>query len=203
MLFRSSVLGEIDTLTESREKEQKERDGRWERERLEQIEKEKPLLDEMYKKAQELRTQIPWGHREVTITKTGDLDGDDILEYTCEGVKLSWRDIVYAGTASAFRPGAMGAFASIRVASIDPVKLNEIKAKNQAEIDTKNTKIQAEKTRIENLTSEAKNTGQKQLINKWVTNKCMNHNDSDCSFDAAGEYVYPDGSRKTEYSCCY
>jgi len=200
---KGDVLKEIDTLVELRGKEQSEREERWETERLEKIEKERPMLESMNKKAQEFRGQIPEDGIPVKIEKTGNMDGDDMLEYSVDGVKLSWRDIVYVGTASAIRPGAMGAFASVRVAYITRTKLEEIKLKNQAEKTGKEEKIQAEKQRIETLTNKAKNTGEKQLLNKWVTTKCMNHNYSECSFDVAGEYAYADGSKKIEYTCCY
>jgi hypothetical protein len=51
--------------------------------------------------------------------------------------------------------------------------------------------------------AEAGATGKPVAIGAWTTERCMNGNDSECSFDRATEYAMPDGSRKTTYTCCY
>lgn len=48
----------------------------------------------------------------------------------------------------------------------------------------------------------AKETGNKVLLDKWQTNKCMNKS-VDCSFDMAYKYAMPDGTTKTTYICCF
>jgi len=108
-----------------------EREAAAEARRAEREAIDRPLLDEMYAKAEELRKQIPEGHVEVTVTKTGDLDGWPILEYEADGVKLRRDEVKMIGSACAVRPGALGAFAEIWIASIDRNKLEEIRTRNQ------------------------------------------------------------------------
>lgn len=105
--------------------------------RAEQEAIDKPLLDEMYAKAEKLRAQIPEGYVEVTVTKTGDSDGWPILEYEADGVKLRWDEVKMIGSACAIRPGALGAFAEIWIASIDRNRLEEIRARNQKDTEDK------------------------------------------------------------------
>jgi len=105
--------------------------------RAEQEAIDKPLLDEMYAKAEKLRAQIPEGHVEVTVTKTGDSDGWPILEYEADGVKLRWDEVNMIGSACAVRPGALGAFEEIWIASIDRNRLAEIRARNQKAAEDK------------------------------------------------------------------
>ena len=89
------------------------------------------LLDTMHIEAATLVAQIPADHIRVTVKQTGDADGDPILEYTADGVKLSWRDVNTIGTACAIRPGAMGAFATERVCSISRDLLEQIRTEQQ------------------------------------------------------------------------
>jgi hypothetical protein len=90
------------------------------------------LLDVMNAKAATLIAQIPADHVRVTVKKIGDADGDPILEYAANGVKLGWHDVTIIGWASAIRPGALGSFAEICVASIDREKLEQIRTAQQA-----------------------------------------------------------------------
>ena len=99
---------------------------------------DKPLLEAMEIEATRLRSLIPADHVEVIIKQSGDLDGDPILDYACQGIKLSWRDIEVVGTACAIRPRAMGAFATRRIASISIARLAEIKAEQSLAIATAN-----------------------------------------------------------------
>jgi hypothetical protein len=125
-------------LTEIRHAEQEQK---WQREREAQAAADKPLLDEMNAKVEELRAQIPVDHVEVTVTQTGDLDGWPILEYKADGVTLKWDQVNRIGSASAIRPGALGAFAEVYVASISRERLEEIRAeqaKNTADKAAKN-----------------------------------------------------------------
>jgi hypothetical protein len=52
------------------------------------------------------------------------------------------------------------------------------------------------------IVERAKSTRERQPLRSWMTDGCCNGN-ADCSFDNAVEYVMPDGSRTTEYHCCY
>jgi hypothetical protein len=118
----------------------KEREARWAEEKAKQEAIDRPLLEEMERKAAELRAQIPEDHIEVTITKTGDSDGWPILDYEADGVKLSWEDVNMLGSACAIRPGAMGAFAEVWIGSIAKNKLEEIRLNQQKKAAEKQVK---------------------------------------------------------------
>jgi hypothetical protein len=100
---------------------------KWAAKQAEQAAIDKPLLDAMNAEAARLRALIPVYCIEVTVKKTGDLDGDPILEYTADGIQINWGDAEVIGWASATRPGALGSFASICVAYISQKRLREIK----------------------------------------------------------------------------
>lgn len=114
-----------------------EREAKWAAKQAGQATIDKPLLEAMWAKVAELRAIIPADHVRVDVKQTGDLDGDPILEYTVDGVKLSWDDVNHIGTASAIRPGALGAFAAEWICSISKAKFEEIKAAQQTATDTK------------------------------------------------------------------
>jgi hypothetical protein len=99
--------------------------------RGEEAAQEKLLLDKMRAEADKLRKQIPRGNVPVTVTQTGDMDGDPIYKYEADGVELSWRDVTIHGRAQATRPGAMAPFASEIIASIPKDKLEDIKVKKR------------------------------------------------------------------------
>lgn len=112
------------------------REQKWAEAKAKQDAIDQPLLDAMYAEAIILRKQIPSDHVEVVVVQTGSLDGHPILEYTADGVKLNWQDVNIIGVASAIRPGAIEAFGSIRVTSINKKMLERIKSaqsKNAAE----------------------------------------------------------------------
>lgn len=119
---------------------QAEREAVWAAKRAEEKAADQPLLDEMNKRVDVLKSQMPANHVLVNVEQTGDLDGDPILKYTVDDIKLSWQDVNHIGWASAVRPGAMGAFESVCVCSIDADKLAEIKSRQLEE-----TRIKAEK----------------------------------------------------------
>ena len=48
----------------------------------------------------------------------------------------------------------------------------------------------------------ARETGTRQKIKGWVTDRCMKR-DRECSFDNATLWANPDGTKSTTYSCCY
>ena len=92
---------------------------------------DKPLIEAMKANEAPLRASIPADHVEVIIKQTGDLDGDPMLTYRADGIKLGWQDVNIIGVASAVRPGAMGAFVSVYIASISRERLEEIRAAQQ------------------------------------------------------------------------
>lgn len=51
--------------------------------------------------------------------------------------------------------------------------------------------------------AEARRTGDRVVLSRWTTDRCMNGNGSECSFDSATKFVLPDGTTKTIYGCCY
>lgn len=84
---------------------------------------EQPLLVAMRAEADALRAKIPADAVEVLAQQVGDADGYPIMRYTANGVEVSWQDVEIVGTASAVRPGALGAFASTTVAYTSPAKI--------------------------------------------------------------------------------
>lgn len=51
--------------------------------------------------------------------------------------------------------------------------------------------------------AEAQQTGKPVAIETWVTDRCMNRNSDECSFDNATTYILPSGTTKTTYRCCH
>lgn len=117
-----------------------------------QAEADAPYIAEMNRKAEELREAIPADHVEVEVKAVGDADGYPILEYSCDGVILSWDQVNLIGTANAIREGALGAFESIHVASISKDMLAVIKGE-KAE-DKAEAEKEAEARAIELATAE-------------------------------------------------
>jgi len=168
----------------------------WAEQRATQEAEDAPLLADMEMRANELRAQIPADHVEVVATKTGDMDGDPIMQYTANGEIVSWSDITVIGWAGAIRPGAMGAFASIQICSISRDKLEQIKtAKAAAEI-TKAAAKKAESDRVADIFATAKATGKKQEIKHYMAD--CNDPREECSLDVVTVYAMPDGTEKTE-----
>ena len=173
-----------------------EQDARWATKQAEQDAIDQPLLDAMYAKADKLRSQIPADHVEVKVTKTGDLDGDPILEYTVDGIKLNWQDVSVVGWASAIRPGALGAFASICIASISKDGLEQIKIAQAKEFTAKKAALEAVEAERASKFAEAFETGKPVLLKKW-TAECSDPHE-ECSMDIVSEYAMPDGSTETK-----
>lgn len=57
--------------------------------------------------------------------------------------------------------------------------------------------------KISNAIAEARNTGLPVVVESWVTDRCMNGNDRDCSFDTAERTVDGSGKFKTMFRCCH
>lgn len=168
------------------------RAAKWAQKRIEQDAIDQPLIDAMTAEADRLRTQIPADHLEVTVTQTGDLDGDPILKYTIDGIKVNRQDVNIVGWASAIRPGAMGAFASVCVASISIDKLEQIRAAQAEAAAAKFAKKAAAEADRASKFAEAYETGKMVMLKKW-TEDC-NDPREECSIDIVSEYALPDGS---------
>jgi len=95
------------------------------------------FIDKMNSEAEVLRSQIPASHVFVSAKQIGDSDGWPIMKYEVDGVELKWNQVNVIGCANAIRTGAIGAFESIWVCSIDRDELVTIKAENiKAATDT-------------------------------------------------------------------
>ena len=75
-------------------------------------------------------------------------------------------------------------------------------AEARAKVAGQQTAKQTEVDRIAQLQATAKETGNPQIVRKWMTNRCMNGS-VDCSFDSAVETIDGNGNRRTKYTCCY
>jgi hypothetical protein len=162
--------------------------------RAEQEAIEKPLLEAMKTKTIELQNSIPTDHVEVTVVKAGDSDGYPILDYFVDGFKLNWQDVNIIGWASATYPGAMAPFAEKCIASIDRVRLQELKEAKEA---AEQKKAEAEKAAEAELAAkfeQAKTTGEKVLLRKY-SDECNDPNE-ECSIDMVYEWAMPDGTIK-------
>lgn len=199
---RPDLAALVSACKEAEKKEREDIDREWAEARAKEKAIDAIEIEKMEKEIVILREKIPAGAISVVAQKVGNADGVPILQYTAAGTEVGWQDIVVVGWASAIRPGAMGAFREECVCYIFPEKLEEIKDRKR-EKEEKEAEVKAKrKAKEEEVARKARITGVKQPLRKWTTNECMNRS-IDCSFDAACEYIMPDGSRKTEYSCCH
>jgi len=60
----------------------------------------------------------------------------------------------------------------------------------------------AEQEKFAAALRKARETGEPQVLRRWITDECMK-GQRDCSFDQAVERVFPDGHTEVTYSCCY
>jgi len=173
-------------------KEKATDEAKWEATRKKEEAIDNKELKKMEAEIKKLRKKIPGNHIEVKVIKTGDLDGDSILEYIVDGIKISWNDIVVHGWANAIRPGAMGAFREICVASIDKKLLHKIKkARKEAKKAKEEAKEKVE-LEIKKKFAEAKTIGKKVLLKTWMAD-CNDPNE-ECNIDNMAEYAMPDGN---------
>jgi hypothetical protein len=158
--------------------------------------KELPLIEAMNIEAARLRTLIPEGHVEVTVTETGNFDGYPTLEYTVGDVWLNFQDVTVHGWASATRPGAMNSFKSICIASINREKLAEIVAAREVKTAQKAEAENTAKAELEAKYAEAKSTGKPVEIRRFMDD-CNDPNE-ECSSDIVTVYAMPNGGTKSE-----
>lgn len=67
----------------------------------------------------------------------------------------------------------------------------------------KNAKREAAAAHVEDCKRRARETGERVKIESWVTDRCHNGNDDDCSIDRAVRWAMPDGTEKITYTCCF
>lgn len=67
----------------------------------------------------------------------------------------------------------------------------------------KNAKRKVAAAHVEECKRRARETGERVKIESWVTNRCHNGNDDQCSFDDAVRWAMPDGTEKITYTCCF
>jgi len=192
---KPGIMAYMAELQAERAKELEELEQKWEAEKAKKDAADKLLLDAMEQEAAELRTQVPEGHLLVNVEQTGSADGDPILEYTVDGMVISWRDINVIGWAEAIRPGALGSFASICVASISRERLIEIKAEKKTAADKAKAEKETETKRIAAIFSKAKETGEKQELERH-TDDC-NDPSEECNMDIVTVWAMPDGTKTT------
>ena len=193
---KPEIIAELKRQAEERKVANAARAAKWAEQCAAQDAIDAPILAAMHDKANELRAQIPAGHIEVVAKQTGDLDGDPIMQYTADGVVVSWHDVEHIGWASAIRPGAMGSFASIQICSISKARLDQIKADKVAAEAKKAADEKAETDRVDAIFATAKETGKKQYINHYMAD--CNDPREECSTDVVTVYAMPDGTTKTE-----
>ncbi len=175
--------------------EARQREAKWAAKKAAEDAADKPLLDVMQAEAERLRNLIPGNHLQVTVKEGGDADGWKLHDYIVDGIKVNFSDVVVHGWASAIRPGAIGAFAEICVASISRDRLEEIKA---AKVAAENKKAEAEKAEADRIAAifvAAQATGKRQELEHF----CADCNDphEECSTDVVTVWAMPDGTKKT------
>lgn len=158
--------------------------------------KELPLIEAMNVEAARLRTLIPEGDVEVTVTETGNFDGYPTLEYTVGETWLNFQDVAVHGWASAARPGAMNSFKDICVASINREKLAEIVAAREAKEAEKADAENAAKAELAQKFEDAKATGKPVEIKRFMDD-CDDPSE-ECNSDIVTLYAMPNGSTKSE-----
>jgi hypothetical protein len=72
-----------------------------------------------------------------------------------------------------------------------------------ADLHDRIIEYRAEQQSDAEIADRARATGKPHILRTYVTDRCCNGNSDECSFDHATEYVLPDGSRTTEFRCCY
>ncbi|MDY6835513.1 MAG: hypothetical protein SVY53_12010 [Chloroflexota bacterium] len=81
-------------------------------------------------------------------------------------------------------------------------EIQNAKERQQARQSREEDERTAFENQLKAAYEKAKETNTRVELRTWVTDEC-HQNLSDCSFDAATEWVYPDGSRKIEYRHCH
>lgn len=177
--------------------EQAEREARWAAEKAEDEAIDNPLREAAEKEAAKIRASIPAGNILVKVEKVGSSDGDPIYDYYADGIKINWNDCIHHGTASAIRPGALGAFFVDQVYSIPRARLDEIKAERSAKDAVTAAKKQAEEDGRAAKFAEAARTGKPVALRSWTeTRRAKEGGEWGDYLFGVTEYAMPDGSKK-------
>ena len=193
---KAEIIVELKRLEIERHNQMLERERAWAEKRAQQAAADQIEIEKMRLEADALRKQIPADHVEVTVTKVGDADGHPILRYTVSQFELSWTDVNTIGAACAIRPGAMGAFAEVYVASIPAAKLAELKAAKEAEKDAAVKRAAEAIAKKEAAFAEAAETGKPVELSR-TTEPC-DGSAYECSLDIVVRYAMPDGAIKAK-----
>lgn len=177
--------------------ERAEREARWVAEKAARQAVDNPLREAAEKQAAEIRASIPAGNIPVKVEQVGSADGDPIYDYYADGIKINWDDCIHHGTASAIRPGALGAFFVDQVYSIPRARLDEIKAEQAAKDADAAAKKQAAADDRAAKFAEAARTGKPVALRSWTETRRAQEGGEwgDYTF-VITEFAMPDGSIK-------
>jgi len=125
----------------------------------------------------------PAGLEAARVTST-DYEGNYFIAAVADGAK----SVVYG------EPIQVAGICYIKPEHFANARAREAKLREEAE-----QKAKAK----EDAVAEAARTGKRVALRRWVTDRCHNGNDHDCSFDNATEWVLPDGTTKITYTCCF
>ncbi len=136
-----------------------------------------------------------------TFTAGQRLGTDDAIK---TWVKYAELKAIAAETGAKVLPDTGSSYGGFRFDRAGYDRLAALATERQAERDTKEREHEAAATAKRSAVfAEAKRTGKRQPLSQWTTDRCMNRNHNECSFDNATEYALPNGTTKTEYICCY
>ena len=160
---------------------------------------EAPLLAIVKEREIELVKQMPADAIRCDVKIKSDGDGGSYPIFSIKNVEIKSPKIV--GWASAPRTSIEVdpvCVAYITHAEFDAIQ-EGIALEAKKDMDAK----QADKDRLTAIFTKAMETGQRQVLKSWVTDRCMNRHDDDCSFDNAYQWAMPDGTTRITYTCCY
>lgn len=160
---------------------------------------EAPLLAIVKERENELLQKMPADAIRCDVQMKSDGDGGSYPIFSIKNIEIKFPKIV--GWASA--PRTTVGVNSVCVAYITKAEFDAIQEglalKAKKDMEAK----QAEQDRIAAIFAKARETGQRQVMDSWVTDRCMNRNEDDCSFDTAYQWAMPDGTTRVTYTCCY
>lgn len=194
---RPELAALADEFMRRRAAQNTELEARWAAKKAEDEAIDKPLREDAEKQAAEIRASIPAGNIPVKVEKVGSTDGDPIYDYYADGIKINWNDCIHHGTASAIRPGALGAFFVDQVYSIPRARLDEIKAERAAKDADAAAKKRAAADERAAKFAEAARTGKPVALRSWTeTRRAKEGGEWGDYLFGVTEYAMPDGSTK-------
>ncbi|MFZ4396945.1 MAG: hypothetical protein ACOYOU_15125 [Kiritimatiellia bacterium] len=160
-------------------------------------------LAEMRAEEARLVALIPAGAVRCTITEHSDGDGGTYPTFSAEGVDIRDWHKCGDGWAYAMRPGAQNPFESVGVFYATREEIDAIKtAQGECAARAAAEKAKKDAARVAAF-ARARETGDRQELGSWTTDRCMNRHSDECSFDIATAWAMPNGTEKTTYDCCY